>query len=58
MESGVLKFDFLGLKSLSFNSLQTGRSMESMIEEVGIENVGVSIPFKREGAWKVCVYLW
>ena len=38
---------------LSFNSLQTGRSMESGIKEVGSRGSNrVSIPFKREGAWK------
>ena len=37
-----------------FNSLQTGRSMERT--EMYMLHVGftiVSIPFKREGAWKV-----
>ena len=45
----------------SFNSLQTGRSMERAQTKMAIRlrKMSVSIPFKREGAWKVkmaCLY--
>ena len=40
---------------LCFNSLQTGRSMErlSRVTASWVGETEVSIPFKREGAWKV-----
>ena len=38
----------------SFNSLQTGRYMESeTLEAIAVLVMLVSIPFKREGTWKV-----
>ena len=54
MESGVLT-----VKSewpCCFNSLQTGRSMESKYCPIVGSGVRVSIPFKREGAWKGSEY--
>ena len=38
---------------ISFNSLQTGRSMERTVNTSTAPLIRVSIPFKREGAWKV-----
>ena len=44
-------------KARSFNSLQTGRSMESQWEKHNLNlHLDVSIPFKREGAWKETLF--
>ena len=43
----------VGEDCYGFNSLQTGRSMESAKQKAdGHALTNVSIPFKREGAWK------
>ena len=52
MESACQHRVFFGCSG--FNSLQTGRYMESKRNVIRRDQLGqVSIPFKREGTWKV-----
>ena len=52
MESDTMG-DWLVANS-GFNSLQTGRYMESLVisRQTTADSQNVSIPFKREGTWK------